>query len=343
MIEQAIRKISERMDLSQEETFETVNEIFSGQASEAQIAGFLIGLRVKGETADEITGGVNSLMAAAVRINPDVPGCVDPVGTGGDKTGTFNISSTAALVACGAGANVAKHGNRSVSSRSGSADLFEALGLDLSLTPDEARQCLEQTGFTFLFAPVYHPAMKYAAPVRRQLGVRSLFNLLGSLANPAGARSMLVGLCEPALLPYMAQTLSALGVQRAMVVSGRDHADEISLSAPTDYFELDDGRITRGVLSPEQFGLPRASLDEVKGGTPDENARIVEAILAGQLGAPRNIVLLNAAATLYVAGLTSSMAEGMKMARRSIDTGEAYQKLQELRRFHRRVREGRPS
>jgi anthranilate phosphoribosyltransferase len=331
MIAQAIKKIAEKKDLTRQETFEAVGEIMGGEASEAQIAAFLVGLRVKGETAEEITGGVQSLLAAANRITPGVAGCVDIVGTGGDCTGTFNISSTAALVAAGAGACVAKHGNRSVSSQSGSADLFEALGLDLALTPSEARQCLETHGFTFLFAPVYHPAMRHAAPVRRQLGVRSLFNLLGPLANPAGPSSMLIGVCDPALLAYMAETLKTLGVRRALVVSGRDGTDEISLAEPTDYCELKDGLISRGVMTPEQFGLNRACLAAVGGGTPAANARLAEAILAGQAGAPRDIVLLNAAVTLYLSDVADSIDAGLAMARQSIDSGAARQKLAAVR------------
>jgi len=333
MIAHAIRKISEGQDLSQQEAFESVGEIVSGQASEAQIAGFLIGLRVKGETVDEIVGGVHSLLAAANRIHPRVAGCVDPVGTGGDCTGTFNISSAAALVAAGAGACVAKHGNRSVSSRSGSADLFEALGLDLNLTPAEAESCLEETGFAFLFAPSYHPAMRHAAPVRRQLGVRSLFNLLGPLANPAGASSLLLGVCDARLLAFMAETLRELGVRRALVVGGRDCTDEISLSGPTDYYELNNGRISPGVMTPEQFGLKRSSLEAVKGGTPAENASIVEAVLDGHPGAHRDIVVLNAAATLYVAGTADSIAAGLDLARQAIDSGAARRKLELVRLF----------
>ena len=340
MIAQAIKKISERQDLSQQEAYESIREIVSGQASEAQIAAFLIGLRVKGETVDEIAGGVRSLLAAANRIHPRVAGCVDPVGTGGDCTGTFNISSTAALVAAGAGACVAKHGNRSVSSKSGSADLFEALGLDLSLTPQEAEQCLEENGFAFLFAPTYHPAMRHAGPVRRQLGVRSLFNLLGPLANPAGATGMLVGVSDVRLLPFMCETLRELGVCRALVVAGRDHTDEISLAGPTDYYELKDGMISHGEFAPEDFGLQRAALDRVSGGTPAENARLVEAILDGQAGAPRDIVLLNAAATLYVAGIAPTIIAGVELARQSIDSGAARRKLDQLRRFRSQQKAG---
>ncbi len=340
MIAQAIQKISEGHDLSQQEAFESVGEIVSGQASDVQIAAFLIGLRVKGETVDEIAGSVRSLLAAANRIHPRVKGCVDPVGTGGDCTGTFNISSAAALVAAGAGACVAKHGNRSVSSRSGSADLFEALGLDLKLTPEEAERCIEQNGFAFLFAPTYHPAMRHAAPVRRQLGVRSLFNLLGPLANPAGASSMVLGVYSSKLLPFMAETLRELGVRRALVICGHDQTDELSLAGPTDYCELNEGVITSGILTPEQFGLKRAPLEEIKGGTPDENARLVEAILHGQTGAPRDVVLLNAAATLYVAGIAESIEAGVDLARQSIDSGAARQKLEQLRQFRSQQKAG---
>lgn len=340
MIAQAIQKIAERQDLSPREAYEAVGDIMDGHASEAQIAGFLVGLRAKGETVDEITGGVLSLLSAANRIQPRVARCVDIVGTGGDCTGTFNISSTAALVAAGAGACVAKHGNRSVSSRSGSADLYEALGLDLDLTPPEAEACLEQHGFAFLFAPVYHPAMRYAAPVRRQLGVRTLFNLLGPLANPAGASSMLVGVCDPNLLPFMAETLQQLGVRRALVVSGRDRTDEISLAGPTDFCELRDGCITRGLLTPEQLGLPLADLDAVSGGTPADNARLAEAILNGQPGAPRDIVILNAAAALYVAEIAASIEDGLALARRAIDSGAARRKLEAVRAFRHRQATG---
>jgi len=340
MIDQAIRKISEGKDLTQQEAFDAVGEIVSGQASDVQIAAFLVGLRVKGESVAEIAGGVRSLLAAAVRITPQVNSCVDIVGTGGDCTGTFNISSAAALTAASAGAFVAKHGNRSVSSQSGSADVYEALGLDLAMSPDRARQCLETCGFTFLFAPVYHPAMRHAAPVRRQLGIRSLFNLLGPLANPAGADRMLVGVNDVKLLPFMAETLCELGVIKAMVVRGRDGTDEISLAGETDYCELDQGNITRGVLTPEQFGLATSSLESVRGGKPQENARMIENILNGEKGPARDIVLLNSGATLYIAGRTTTIGEGVELARQAIDRGDALRKLGELRAFNRQQHAG---
>lgn len=340
MIESAIRKISEGQNLTQDEAFSAVSEIVGGLASDVQIAAFLVGLRVKGESVAEIAGGVRSLLAAAVRIAPQVDSCVDIVGTGGDCTGTFNISSAAALTAASAGACVAKHGNRSVSSQSGSADVYEALGLDLNLTPGQARRCLETCGFTFLFAPVYHPAMRHAAPVRRQLGIRSLFNLLGPLANPAGADRMLVGVNDARLLMFMTETLRELGVVRALVVRGRDGTDEISLAGDTDYCELDHGNITSGVLTPEQFGLASASLDTVRGGTPPQNARMIEGILGGVQGPARDIVLLNAGATLYIAGQAGSITQGIENARLAIDSGAALDKLQELRRFSRDQKAG---
>lgn len=340
MIAQMIHKISEGQNLTRQEAFDSVSEIVSGQASEVQIAAFLIGLRVKGESVAEIAGGVQALLACCNQIHPRVSDCVDTVGTGGDCTGTFNISSAAALVAAGAGACVAKHGNRSVSSKSGSADVFEALGLDLHLSPAEAEKCLEELGFAFLFAPTYHPAMRHAAPVRRQLGVRSLFNLLGPLANPAGASSMLLGVYSVKLLPFMAETLRELGVRRALVIHGQDNTDEISLAAPTDYCELNDGVITSGVMAPEQFGLERAGLSEIQGGAPAENARLIESILDGQPGPPRDIVLLNAAATIYVAGLADSIAGGLLLARQSIDSGAARQKLGQLRQVRSQVKAG---
>ena len=333
MIAQAIRKISEGRNLTQQETCESVHEMFTGLATDIQIAAFLVGLRVKGETADEITGGVRSLFQVANRIHPAVGCCVDVVGTGGDAADTFNISSAAALVAAAAGARVAKHGNRAVSSRCGSADVFEALGLDLQLTPAEACACLEQQGFVFLFAPVYHPAMKQVAPVRRQLGVRTLFNLLGPLANPADVTSMLLGVCEENLMRFMAEALRSLGYARAWIVHGHDQSDEISLTGPTDYLELQDGRIRAGVLLPEQLGLQRCRPSDLTGGAPAENARLIRSVLDGRPGAVRDAVLLNAAVALYLAGSASTPADGLTQARRAVDSGAARNKLEQLCRF----------
>lgn len=333
MIAQAIQKISEGQNLTQQEACESIHDMFTGMATEIQIAAFLVGMRVKGETADEITGGVRSLFQVANRIHPAVGCCVDVVGTGGDAADTFNISSAAALVAAAAGAKIAKHGNRAVSSRCGSADVFEALGFDLQLTPAEACVCLEQHGFVFLFAPVYHPAMKQVAPVRRQLGVRTLFNLLGPLANPADVSRMLLGVCEAGLMRFMAEALRSLGYTRAWIVHGHDQSDEISLTGPTDYLELQDGRIKTGVLLPEQLGLQCCRPADLTGGAPAENARLIKAVLAGQPGAARDAVLLNAAVAIYLAGLAVSPADGLILARRAVDSGAARSKLEQLCRF----------
>jgi anthranilate phosphoribosyltransferase len=340
MLAAAIRKISEKQDLTREETYRSVGEIFRGQASEAQIAAFLTGLKVKGETIEEMTGGLRSLLDAACMLSPRVAGGVDIVGTGGDGTGTFNISSAAALVAAGAGARVVKHGNRSVSSRSGSADLFEALGICLTLSPQEAERCLDTTGLVFLYAPSFHPAMRHAASVRRQLGFRSLFNLLGPLANPARPGSMLLGVCDRSLLDFMAETLREMGMSRALVVYGLDGTDEISLTAPTDCRLLDQGKIRPVTLAPGQFGLPQADLAELAGGTASENAGQVEKILDGMSGAPRDVVLLNAAAALFVTGQAGSIHEGLQMAQTSVDSGAAKSKLQALRRFCQQIQGG---
>ena len=331
MIDQAIKEISLGHDLTQQDAYDAVCEIVHGQASDVQIAAFLVGLRVKGEAVAEIAGGVRALLAAANRLPDRTGDCLDIVGTGGDGTGTFNISSAAALVASAAGACVAKHGNRSVSSKCGSADVFEALGLNLELTPAEAGYCLKENGFAFLFAPVYHPAMRHAAPVRRQLGIRSLFNLLGPLANPAGATAMLVGVCDAGLLSFMAETLREIGVRNALVVCGRDGTDEISLSGPTDFCELREGRISAGVLSPEDFGLSRAPLSSIIGGSPSDNARIIRTLFSGQPGPARDIVVFNAGAALYVAGKASSIQLGIDLAQQAIDSGAASAKLDVVR------------
>lgn len=333
MIERAIKKISLGQSLSRQDTYEAVSEIVSGQASEVQIAAFLVGLRVKGETVPEIAGGVRALLASANRIQSNRAICLDIVGTGGDCTGTFNISSAAALVAAAAGVCVAKHGNRSVSSRCGSADVFEALGIELGLSPEEAGRCLDENGFAFLYAPVYHPAMRHAAPVRRQLGIRSLFNLVGPLASPAGANAMLVGVCDTKLLSVVAETLNDLGVDRALVVCGRDGADEISLSGPTDYCQLDAGRFARGVITPEDYGLTVSPLDSIQGGSPSANADLIVRLLSGQKGPARDIVVLNAGAALQVAGKVKTIGHGIQMACQAIDSGAAREKLESVQLF----------
>lgn len=337
---QVIRRISQGLDLSEAEAFGAISEIMAGEANQIDIAAFLTGLRVKGETAAEITGGVRSLQDFAIRIHPAVAFCVDPVGTGGDGTGTVNISSAAALVAAAAGVCVAKHGNRSVSSSSGSADFFEALGLDISLTPAEVEACIEQNGFGFMFAPTFHPAMRHAAPVRRHLGIRTLFNILGPLSNPAGAKGQVIGVHDPAIMPFVVETLQAIGIVHALVVHGCDHSDEITISGETKAYELKDGRVSQMVIRPEDFGLQRAPLASIHGGTPAENVRILEAVFHGQPGPVRDVILMNAAATIYVGQGAASMAEGFTKATAAIDTGAVVRKVEQLRRFRHHERTG---
>jgi anthranilate phosphoribosyltransferase len=307
-----------------------MREIMTGAAHEIQIAAFLVGLRTKGETAAEISGGARCLREAALPVRSN-RSCLDIVGTGGDQAGTFNLSSAAALLAAASGATVAKHGNRAVSSRCGSADVFEALGFDLGLTPDQAAQNLEESGFVFLFAPTYHPAMRHAAPVRRLLGIRTIFNLLGPLANPVRPAALLLGVCTHGLLDDMAAALLELGVAHAWVVHGQDQSDEISLAGPTEYREIRAGRITSGILLPEDLGLPRCRTQDLSGGNPPENALLIERLLGGEPGPALNAVLLNAAVALYLAGLAASPQAGLGIARQTIASGTARRKLAQWR------------
>ncbi len=292
MIKEAIRLISQGQNLSQEQAYAAINQIMEGQASEIEIAAFITGLRVKGETAAELTGGVKALSAAAINIRPEVSFCVDPVGTGGDGTGTINISSAAELTASAAGACVAKHGNRSVSSSCGSADFFEELGLDLSLEPHEVEKCIETHGFGFMYAPVFHPAMRFAAPVRRHLGIRTIFNMLGPLTNPAGASGQVLGVYDYSVMPFVADTLCNLGIKHAMVVHGSDHSDEITISGETAVIES-KWKKTEYTITPENFGLNRSSLRK----SAAAHLKITQknhGNLPRQKNASRDMILLNA-------------------------------------------------
>ena len=340
MIEQAIQMLAEGRDLEDGMAYASMNRIMEGEASDAQIAAFLMGLRIKGETVEEMTGGARSLAEKCLRIHPRVPFCVDPVGTGGDRTGTFNISSTAAIIASAAGACVAKHGNRSVSSRSGSADLYEALGIDIQLSPRAVESCIEDTGFGFMFAPVFHPAMRFASPVRRKLGIRTLFNILGPLSNPANAGGQVLGVYDRRIMPFAALTLANLKVSHALVVHGSDGSDEITTTGETYVTEIRDGVIHEYVLKPEDYGLARRSLSELQGGMPEDNARITLEILNGVRGAARDIVLLNAAATIYIGRAARSLAEGVEMASHAIDTGAARAQLDRIVAYTRQAEKG---
>jgi len=332
-ITHAIKTIIEGKGLTQQESYDAIDQIMSGKATDAQIAGLLIALRVKGETVDEITGGARALAEKANRIHPNVPFCVDPVGTGGDGTNTFNISSTAAIVAAAAGACVAKHGNRSVSSRSGSADFYESIGINIALSPAAVTRCIEEIGFGFMFAPTFHPAMRFAGPVRKQLAVRNIFNILGPLSNPASADGQVLGVYDQSIMPFIAKTLQNLGEKHAMVVHGSDGSDEITNTGITYVEEVFPDKIMKYTISPEDFGLRIYTLADLQGGTPDENVEISRAIFAGQKGAHRDIVVLNAAATIYVGQKATSMKEAVLLAQETIDSGKALAKLTEICAF----------
>ncbi|MDO8673509.1 MAG: anthranilate phosphoribosyltransferase [Dehalococcoidia bacterium] len=315
--------------LSRDLAAQAMEEIMTGEATPSQIASFITALRMKGETVEEIAGlaGVMRAKAARVQIATEV---VDTCGTGGDGIGAFNVSTAAAFVAAGAGLTVAKHGNRAASSRSGSADVLEALGVKIDLGPDAVKTCLEQIGFGFMFAPVFHPAMKHAAGPRREIGVRTVFNLLGPLTNPAGAKSQVLGVADGNLIEKMARALSLLGCRHVLVVHGEDGMDEVSLTQPTTVCEVRGGETSTYQVAPEDFGMTRAPHSEIEGRTPDESAAIIRAVLAGAKGPSRDIVLLNAAAALVAGDRVSSLQEGVKLAGDVIDRGLALQKLAAL-------------
>ena len=330
-MKEILAKLVEGKDLTKEEAMKAQELILTGQATEAQIACFLTALRMKGETLDEITGLAAVLRNKANTISPKVADYVDFVGTGGDCTYSFNISTTSAFVVAAAGLPVAKHGNRSISSKSGAGDVLEALGVNISADPTMVEKCVETVGIGFMFAPHFNPAMKYVGPVRKQLGIRTVFNILGPLSNPSRARAMLVGVYSPALTEVIAGTMMNLGVERGMVVSGEDNMDEITLTGETTVSEIKDGKVATYTIAPEQFGLKRVSLEELRGGDGVQNAAITKAILSGEeKGAKRDIVLLNAGATLYIGGVADSIESGVKLAAETIDSGKAMKKLEEL-------------
>lgn len=325
-----LAKIVEGQHLTTEEAYKAMDCIMSGNATEAQIASFLTGLRMNQETPDEITGFAK-VMRAKAAIVPEETEAIDIVGTGGDLANSFNISTTSSFVIAAAGAKVAKHGNRSVSSKSGAADVLEALGAKIGLSPEDGKKCLDQTGVAFLFAQTHHGSMKYAGPVRAQLGIRSVFNILGPLANPAMTNYIVLGVYEKALLRPMADVLKNLGIKHALIVYGDDQLDEISISSTTSVCEIKDGAITAYQISPEEEGLKRYTKEEIVGGTVDENAVITKNILSGkEQGAKRDIVLMNAGAALYTIGKADSIKEGVAMAKEAIDSGKAMEKLKEF-------------
>ena len=333
MIREAIAKLTRKEDLTYEEARGVMEEMMDGTATQAQMGGLLMALSMQGETIDEITAFAEVMREKGVKIKPERE-VIDIVGTGGDQVGTFNISTTSAFVVAAGGVPVAKHGNRSVSSRSGAADVLEKLGVEVALTAEQNETVLNETGICFMFAPVYHSSMKYAAPVRKELGVRTVFNILGPLSNPAATTMQLLGVYDKELAGTMAEVLSNLGVTRGVAVCGEDGLDEITLTGETDVHEIRFGEITSYTITPEQFGLPLAEKEEVVGGSPEENALITQGILAGTIrDAKRNIVLLNAGCALYVVGQAGSIGDGVALAAEMIDSGAALAKLEELKQF----------
>jgi len=322
----AIDAVASGKDLPQEDTSAVLAEIMSGEVSETQIAGFLIALRTKGETVEELAGLAATMRAMAAAVPCARDDLVDTAGTGGGRN-TFNVSTTAALIAAGAGCALAKHGNRSATSLSGSADVLEALGARIDLGPADVARCIDGSGFGFMFAPTHHQATRFVIPVRRELAVRTIFNFLGPLTNPAGARRQLIGVSDPAYLERMAGALARLGVDRALVVSSEDGLDEMSTSAPTQVVEVNGTAIERYVVTPQDVGIATTTPEEVAGGTPDANARTTRAILDGEPGAPREIALLNAGAAIYAGGAAGSLREGVDAAREAVDSGAARQTL----------------
>jgi anthranilate phosphoribosyltransferase len=329
MIKEAINMVVQGVNLSESEMKQCMEEIMEGRATDAQIGAFLTALRIKGETVDEITAAVKVMREKAARI--DAPqGVVDTCGTGGDMAHTFNISTTTAVVVAACGVPVAKHGNRSVSSRSGSADVLEALGVKIDLEPEKVQKCLLETGFGFLFAPLFHPAMKYAIGPRREIGIRTIFNILGPLTNPAGAKRQILGVFASRLTTPLAEVLGRLGAEDVMVFHGEDGLDEITITDGTKVSRYRDGKLDEFVFSPEDFGLQRASSEEIAGGDAEKNAEITKRILQGEKGPRRDIVLMNSAATLLVAGKTDDLKEAVQIASEAIDSGRALKKLEEI-------------
>jgi anthranilate phosphoribosyltransferase len=330
MIAQAIKRAVDGQHLGREEMFDVFGQVMDGLASDVQKSALLIALRMKGETSDEITGAAMAMRERVTPLDVDREGLVDTCGTGGDGRGTFNISTIAAIVAAGAGANVAKHGNRAVSSSCGSADLLAALGVHIDLTAPQMAVVLRRAGIAFLFAPKLHPAMSAVASVRRELGVRTIFNVLGPLTNPAFARRQVLGVFSDRLVEVVARVLAALGVDHALVVHSRDGLDEISVSAPTHVCEVRDGEVRSYELGPEEIGLAVHPVELMAGGDAAQNASIARAVLDGETGPRHDIVVANAGAAIYVAGLAPSIAEGVARARESISSGRASSKLEQL-------------
>lgn len=329
MIKQAINKIINQSNLTESEIYDSIKSIMQGNVSDAQIGSFLTALRMKGETIEEITGAAKAMRSMSIKIKSP-KGTIDTCGTGGDETGTFNISTASAFLLASVGIPVAKHGNRSISSKSGSADVLEALGVKIDLNPEQVEKCLFETNFAFLFAPLFHPAMKYVAQTRREIGIRTIFNILGPITNPADTKIQLIGIFKPDLTEIIAQVLSHLGSSRALVVHGLDGLDEISISNKTLVAELKDGNVNTYYIEPEDVGLSKSPLESVIGGDKELNADIIMSVFEGAKGPPRDIVVLNAGAAIYISGNSESIKDGVKIAQEAIDSKKTLNKLKEI-------------
>ena len=333
MIKEAIAKLTDKTDLTRDEAKQVMEEIMTGQATQPQISAYLVAMRMKGETIDEIVGSAEIMRQHAVKISSKNTNLLDTCGTGGDRSYTFNISTLSAIVAAGAGAVVAKHGNRAVSSMCGSADLLKEMGVNIEARPEVLQKCLNQIGIAFLFAPLLHESMKYAAPVRREIGVRTIFNILGPMTNPAGARHHLLGVFKPDLTEPMAKALAKLGSKHVLVVSGKDGLDEITTTTETIISEFKNGSVKTFKIKPSDFDIKKAKPADLKGRDVVFNAKLAFDILKGKKGPQRDIVIFNAGAAIYAADIAKSIKAGIKMAKDSIDSGKAMQKLENLKRL----------
>ena len=334
-VQEALAELLDGHDLSREQARDVMDEVMQGEATPAQIGGFLVALRLKGETADEIAGCAEAMRTHVLAVRPKRDDLVDTAGTGGDGQRTINISTAAALLAAAAGAAVAKHGNRAVSSASGSADVLEALGFRLELPAGRIERSIDELGFGFLFAPTHHPAMRHAAPVRRELAARTVFNVLGPLTNPAGARAQVVGVYAPSLVRTIAEVLAQLGARRAFVVHGAGGIDELSPTGSNLVYEVVDGDVHGREIDPLDLGVPRCDPNELRGGTPDENAGSIREVFAGTGGGRRDAILLNAAGAIAAGGHAEDLREGLAVAREALDSGAAAARLEELIAFSR--------
>lgn len=343
MLREAIQKLVEGQNLTESEITSAMHCIMDGNATSAQIGSFMTALRIKGETIEEITGCARAMREKAEHINPRLDYFIDTCGTGGDGSNTFNISTAAAFVAAAGGVPVAKHGNRSISSKSGSADALESLGVDISLTPEQVQECIEAIGIGFMFAPTFHKSMKHAAGPRKELGIRTIFNILGPLTNPANAKGQVLGVFDGRLTEPMATVLLNLGVERAMVVYGMDGLDEITTTGITKVGEVRDGKVICYDINPEDYGISIASRGDLTGSNPTDNAKIIQSVFHGDPGPQRDIVVMNAAAALYVGKVVNSFGEGILRSEEIIDSGLALVKLNELKEYTVSLKKNTPS